>query len=241
MGTSHSKDDDNKRKGKGGFGIDIDINKPKIDISTSGKMKKQKERCPMCENKFGFFRSKCKCDECGNDSCSSCTSKHKFSVLGWEKPKLICKGCLPKLKLKVDEIAKNKPKLADKARKESMQVDVALSGGSIEFNTPELEFDEKEQKSIEKGKLKCSRCDHKFGLFRPALKCSNCKEIVCNKCTHKFKFIFHILNIPQGSICKGCWPKIKIELENKMKGNAELKFDLELELGMNEKELKKKK
>jgi len=110
---------------EGGIGLKVDVNKPSKEKKP--KEKKEKERCTICSKGYSLFKRKKKCDNCSEEICSGCSGSHKFTVLGWKAAKIICKTCLPKLKIQIEETGKKDPKKLSIALKEGKLIDSAIS------------------------------------------------------------------------------------------------------------------
>jgi len=211
----------------GSVGIDIDLNKPKLG--------KEKEHCNVCLKEYSLFRKKKHCEECKKEICSSCSDNHKFSVLGWASGKLICKTCLPKFKLEIEEIGKKDPKKLEIARKESDSIDIAINkptepqvelgiggslGGSVgidlDLNKPKLGKESKQ----------CKVCLKPYTLFRKKKECERCGKEACTSCADHHKF--SVLGwLSAKFVCKACLPEIKFEIDAKVKENPNLKAQAE--------------
>ena len=59
----------------------------------------EREICPICANKFSFFRRRHHCRMCGDIQCSKCQSKQQILHLGFIKETIVCKNCEVKMPL----------------------------------------------------------------------------------------------------------------------------------------------
>ena len=228
-----------------------------IDVALNSERKANAERpaepllgvskatcCPNCNRKYTFFRKATTCPQCSKQKCTGCTTRIKSSVLGWFTGKHVCDPCLPAVseRIKTTPVPKGIKKEVHQSQIQTELNDIELAKkGNLCIDTPGLDqykFNSKEQKSIEKGKVKCKCCKHKFGFFRGPRKCGNCSELVCSKCSKHLEAVpLLLVHSANSCVCKSCWPQIKSKLEEKGKQDKSVSDVVSTQIKLAEKDL----
>ena len=197
------------------------------------------KKCDRCGKKSSFFRKCLKCPECSENVCTSCSLEVTSVVLSWNNPKNICEVCIPNVEKKIEmaEVPKGVKKGDHQALilKDVNQIQLSRNG-NLDLGSG-FRPSEEEEKSIEKGKVKCKVCNNKFSFFRPPHKCNKCDQLVCWKCSRNLSALASVLRLTNKKpcICKSCWPETKKALQLEIEQSPSLKASLDLEIELAEK------
>lgn len=199
--------------------------------------------CQRCDRELTMLTRSCSCILCREPVCSGCAYHFRCTVLGWKTlSSWVCNKCVPNFQAKIVAVGREKPKQSGGAAAvEVFPPRVVQNGGVFApLEEPEyFEFSLKDIKTIESGKGKCYVCESKFDVFCNPRRCGKCRKVVCTRCTESFRSLGFVLQRAYGevSICKDCWPGVKLEIQDMGQRHPDVARELEDTIALGDKSL----
>jgi long-chain acyl-CoA synthetase len=190
-----------------------------VEAVSADEAPKQVKTCVRCSQELSVLVVQATCSQCQEPACSKCCYHFRSTALGLPSSQWVCQRCVGYWSNKIVAAGKERPKLVGAAAAVEVFPPRCVQAGGIfsPLDEPEFhDFSAKDVKAIEGGKSKCYTCAAKHDVFSKPVRCGKCRKIACTRCTESFKSLGFTMkrNFGHVSVCKDCWPGVRLVIEH---------------------------